>query len=306
MPKPSVSSQTVRRVLQQRWGTISDFTPLAEGLDSQAFCFRQGSADYVVRINRSIEGFAKDRFVHGRFAGPDLPIPEVLEIDRLDETHAFCVSRRMRGRRLQDIDALHLSQLVGPGLELLTTIAAADIRRTHGFGRFDAHGIGSFARWHDFLISVSDARQYDWSQTDRIDHLPTVRSLCRLISEIAPDCPEERRLVHGDFGSCNVLAEGQQITAIIDWDRAMFGDPLYDIANILFWREAQLRPLLQQMIRLGRNVPQWHDRVFCYQLRIGLQEIYDSARGVGTIDLTWLTNRCKTIVEERAVAEPNR
>ena len=101
-------------MLQQRWGTISDFSPLAEGLGSQAFGFRHGAADYVVRINQSIDGFTKDRFVYHSFASPDLPIPEVLDIGHLDDTHAFCVSHRMPGVRLQDMDDAHLSQLVGP------------------------------------------------------------------------------------------------------------------------------------------------------------------------------------------------
>jgi hygromycin-B 4-O-kinase len=297
--------QTIQDVLQQRWGRISHFKPLAEGLDSQAFCFRQGTIDYVLRINRSIDGFRKDRFVYRRFANPNLPIPEVLDVGRLDETHAFCVSRRMRGLRLQEMDATRLPQLIGPGLRLLRTIAAVDIGKTQGFGRFDAEGVAPYARWQDFLTSINDPQQYDWAKSDRTDHLPTVRSLCGIVTQLAADCPEERRLVHGDFGSCNVLTDGEKITAVIDWDRALFGDPLYDTANMLFWREEYLRPLLERIAKQAQNLPNWHNRVFCYQLRIGLQELYDSASGIGTIDLTWLTNRCKTIVRERALLERN-
>ena len=161
MPKPSLSSQTIQGMLHQRWGTISDFSPLAEGLASQAFGFRHGMADYVVRVNQSIDGFTKDRFVYRSFAGPDLPIPEVLDIGHLDGTHAFCVSRRMPGVRLQDMDDAHLSQLIGPTEELVATISAADIRGTHGFGRFDATGIGPYARWHDFLTSITDPQRFD-------------------------------------------------------------------------------------------------------------------------------------------------
>jgi aminoglycoside phosphotransferase (APT) family kinase protein len=38
--------------------------------------------------------------------------------------------------------------------------------------------------------------------------------------------------VHGDFGSNNVLADGEHITGVVDWSEAMIGDPLYDVANI--------------------------------------------------------------------------
>jgi len=306
MPKPSLSSQTIQGMLHQRWGTISDFSPLAEGLASQAFGFRHGVADYVLRVNQSIDGFTKDRFVYHSFAGPDLPIPEVLDIGQLDGTHAFCVSRRMPGVRLQDMDDAHLSQLIGPTEELVATISAADIRGTQGFGRFDATGIGPYARWHDFLTSITDPHRFDWALAGRTAHMPTVRTLCCLVAQLAAQCPEERRLVHGDFGSYNVLTDGQHITAVIDWDRALFGDPLYDVANLLFWREEQLRPLVERIKQQGCTVPHWHERVFCYQLLIGLQEIYNSAMGTGTINLAWLTNRCNAIVEQRAAPGRNR
>jgi hygromycin-B 4-O-kinase len=306
MPKPSLSSKTIQGMLQQRWGTISDFRPLAEGLASQAFGFRRGATDYVVRVNRSIDGFAKDRFVYHSFSSPDLPIPEVLDIGHLDDTHAFCVSRRMPGVRLQDMNDPHLTQLIGPIEGLVATIAAADIRGTHGFGRFDAAGIGPYAHWHDFLTSITDPQRYDWAQAGRTAHMPTVRTLCCVVAQLAAQCPEERRLIHGDFGSYNVLTDGQHITAVIDWDRALFGDPLYDVANLLFWREENLRPLIERIKRRGRIVSHWHERVLCYQLIIGLKEIYDSAMGTGTISLAWLTNRCNAIAEQRAALERNR
>jgi hygromycin-B 4-O-kinase len=306
MPKPSLSSQTIHGMLQRRWGTVSDFSPLTEGLASQAFAFRHAAADYVVRVSRSIDGFAKDRFVYRSFASPDLPIPEVLDIGQLDDTHAFCVSRRMPGMRLQDMDDAHLSRLVGPTVQLVATIAVADIRRTHGFGRFDTTGIGPYERWHDFLSGIMDPQRYDWAQAGRTAHMPTIRALWRLVAELAAQCPEERRLIHGDFGAYNVLTDGEHVTAVIDWDRALFGDPLYDVANLLFWREEHLRPLIERIEQQGDTIPGWHERVLCYQLRIGLEEIYDSAIGTGTIDLAWLTKRCNDIAEQLMLAERNR
>ena len=47
-------------------------------------------------------------------------------------------------------------------------------------------------------------------------------------------CPEEHKLVHGDFGSNNVLTDGQKITGVLDWDCALYGDPLFDVAGSFF------------------------------------------------------------------------
>lgn len=96
-----------------------------------------------------------------------------------------------------------------------------------------------------------------------------------------------------------MLTDGRSITAIFDWDRALFGDALYDVANIFFWREENLQPLIERLKEQGLAIPRWKERILCYQLHIGLREIYDSALGSGTIDLTWLMIRCNAIVAQQ-------
>src|SRR5262249_32278643 len=43
---------------------------------------------------------------------------------------------------------------------------------------------------------------------------------------------EEPALLHGDLGSHNVFTDGASITALIDWEDCLSGDPVFDIA---FW-----------------------------------------------------------------------
>jgi hygromycin-B 4-O-kinase len=104
--------------------------------------------------------------------------------------------------------------------------------------------------------------------------------------------------VHGDFGSYNLMTDGRRITAVIDWDRALFGDPLYETANLLFWRERCLEPLTLAMRAAADAEPGAKERLLCYQLRIGLQELYDSATGETTFDPAWLTTRCKSLLQQ--------
>jgi hypothetical protein len=42
----------------------------------------------------------------------------------------------------------------------------------------------------------------------------------------------------------------------------------------------------------------WGDVSACYQLRIGLQELYDSAIGQTSVDIAWLTARCKHLIDQ--------
>ena len=116
--------------------------------------------------------------------------------------------------------------------------------------------------------------------------------------ELAVYCPEERKLVHGDFGSNNVLADGRQITAVIDWDNALYGDPLYDVAGAYFWST-----WLMCMEKSARywdttlaSLPSYRDRIQCYQLNVGLREIYDNACDGDVEMLAWLHVRCRELL----------
>ncbi len=59
----------------------------------------------------------------------------------------------------------------------------------------------------------------------------------RQSSERWPELRTEARLVHGDFNPTNLLIEGDQVSAVVDWEWAHSGSPLADLANLLRERE---------------------------------------------------------------------
>jgi len=295
MNKSAIPPERIERLLQQRCGAISDFHQLTEGLSSQAFGFRHNAAAYVVRINRSIIGFEKDAYVSRKFGSTGLPIPEVLDVDYIDDSHTFCISRRAPGVRLYDLNNAGLQRIAGPTARIMKAIAVCNLAGTTGFGRFDPSGVGLHTSWRDFLTSITDLQRFDWEKAGRSADMELVRKLFQLVANLSEYCPEERRLIHGDFGSYNVLTNGRHITAVIDWDLALFGDPLYEWANLFFWGEDRMDPVIQQLGSLTQLL-RFQERLLCYQLRIGLQEIYESAIGENSSDLMWLTTRCMRIM----------
>jgi hygromycin-B 4-O-kinase len=295
--KPSLSDSTIQAALQERWGKISAFERLAEGLDSQTYGFRHDGSEYVARINRSSCGFQKDAFVHHRFASPTLPVPEIVEIARLDDGHAVCVSRRAAGVRVHDLTSVELVGIIASIKEILTAVSGSDLAGTSGFGRFDARGSAPHGTWHDFLTSVADPRRFNWADVGPGVDMAAIGAAVGLVEALAARCPEERHLVHGDFGSYNLMTDRRRITAVIDWDRALLGDPLYEIANLLFWGEQGLEPLTLGSRTPSGDEPRRAERLLCYQLRIALQEIHESAAGETSVDLGWLTTRCKQLVD---------
>jgi hygromycin-B 4-O-kinase len=297
MAKPMLSDSMIEAALQERCGAIAGFEKLAEGLDSQAYGFRRRNAGYVARINRSSRGFCKDAFVYHRFASPTLPIPEIVGITQLDDGHFICISRRALGVRVHDLTSAEFREVMASMWEVMAAIATSDLAGTTGFGRFDPNGSGPHDTWQAFLMSVADPQQFAWKETSGVD-MALVSGAIRLVMALVERYPESRCLVHGDFGSYNLMTDRRRITAVIDWDRALFGDPLYELANLLFWREECLKPLTLALSAAADDEPATKERLLCYQLRIGLQEIYESGIGETPVELTWLTTRCKDLVDQ--------
>jgi len=295
--KTTLTPERIRAVLRDNIGEIQHLQPLAEGEESQAFGFVGEGQSYVVRIHRGDTGFRKDQFAWRHFAGPGLPVPEVLRILALEEGLYACISRRAPGITLQDLDRASLLQVMDPVARTMEAIAGAAVTAAGGFGTLDAGGRGGDSSWGGFLTAIADRGRYDWGFASRYVAMDPVERLLSRVCELSAACPEQRKLVHGDFGSNNVLTLEGKITGVIDWSESLLGDPLYEAANIFFWRswllcmKMQAEYLEPQVAALPRG----RERLLCYQLRIGLEEVYRNAMAGDGRRADWALRRCREI-----------
>lgn len=276
-------------------GTVSELSAIAGGDDSQAFRFRSGDRTFVLRLNRSSAGFEKDAFAYRRFANAELPIPRVLQIGPAAD-HFFCLSEAAVGRTLQDLSPAELPPVLQPTARVLQAIAESELGDDlTGYGPFNAGGAAQYETWHDFLTDIASSEHYDWRLVHPELNTQEIRDALDRLLSLADQCPETRALVHGDFGSNNVLADGEKITAVIDWSEALFGDPLYDVANIFFWR-TWLPCMEEQASYFERTLnpdKERRDRLACYQLRIGLAEVYQNVVESKLSMTRWALRRCR-------------
>lgn len=97
-------------------------------------------------------------------------------------------------------------------------------------------GLGMFGRPDGFLTRQVRrwARQLDGS---RSRPLPDADALLRWLLENVEsrDLPGETSIVHGDYRMNNLLVDGDQISAVIDWEMATLGDPLTDLALLFVY-----------------------------------------------------------------------
>ncbi|SFS64623.1 aminoglycoside phosphotransferase family protein [Paenibacillus sp. BC26] len=299
--KPQLTPTSIMTAVVRDVGDLSWWEPVAEGEESQAFAIRYGGGEYILRVNRSAEGFRKDEYCYRHFASADLPIPEIITIGELDDAYAYCISRRVPGVTLQDMNSSDMLSAAVPVMKALEAMSSAKMEGTDGYGPFNENGMGRFGKWRDFIRSITESSSYDWDAVKPCLNVRQIESYMQVIEAFAPHCPEVRQLVHGDFGSNNVLTKGGRITGVIDWSEAMIGDPLYDIANIFFWRtwlecmEVQAQYIQEQ----HQEVMQQYEVLRCYQLRIGLDVIYSSARDRDEEVLAWAMERCDQVVSMR-------
>jgi aminoglycoside phosphotransferase (APT) family kinase protein len=80
---------------------------------------------------------------------------------------------------------------------------------------------------------------------------PVWRDMGSWIKQNAPDLHEgDMVVVHGDYRFGNFLWQGTKIAAVIDWERAMLGDPMADLAFICMPLSRRVHPEL-----MGKALP---------------------------------------------------
>jgi hygromycin-B 4-O-kinase len=299
MGKPAFRPEVIRKKIEALFPGVSAFSAISGGKDSQAYRFSSEDRDFVFRLNSRLEGFEKDKFVFERFAKPRLPIPEIFQIGQFED-HFYCVSEGLPGQTLEDVDSEHISRLLSPARDVWHAIAEFDISGISGYGLFDSKGTTTFSTWRGFLVGILDTSQHLWHSVRPYTNGEAVGDWGDTLYRLTAFCGEERGLVHGDFGSNNVLADGEQITGVVDWSEGLIGDPLYDVANIFFWRT--WLPCMEQQARFFEShplsLPNWKERVLCYQLRIGLSEVLANSLERRDEAAGWALKRCEQIVRE--------
>ncbi|SKA36256.1 hygromycin-B 4-O-kinase [Chitinophaga eiseniae] len=291
MRKPIVDIDQLTAAVISHYGKIDHMEPVQDGMESFAFRLVISGKKYVLRVNHRVEGFEKDDFVNRHLAGPGLPVPEIEAIGLLESGIAWCLSALAPGVTLQDLPAAYLPAVTAPLAAVMQAMAAAPLDKVTGFGPFNSRGEGQYASWKAYLESICGDTTYDWPTAGKRVPMKRIRPLQELLLLAIRDIPEVRQLVHGDFGSNNVLTDGHVITGVIDWSEAMAGDSLYDMANIFFWRT--WLNCMEQQARYFEAQGIDKTRLAAYQLRIGLEEVYQTAVTGDMDDMDWALVRCE-------------
>jgi hygromycin-B 4-O-kinase len=260
---------------------------LGAGEWSRAYAFTLDGQQSVIRFGRYGEDFLKDQ-VMATFSSADLPIPAVKEVGTAGGGY-FAVSDRAPGRLLNDLDGAGMAAAL-PGLfRALDALRAIEVPGDSGYGIWAPDGTAPAATWPQALLAVCQetARIPGWRAA--LVASPAGPGAFRAgyarLQELVTGLPQTRHVIHGDLVNRNVLAEGAEITAVIDWGNALYGDYLYDAAWLIYWWPwfsawAAIdvgRELRRHWDQYGRYPADLDHRLLTYLIHIGLDAMsYDA------------------------------
>jgi hygromycin-B 4-O-kinase len=287
--KPQLDEAAVLALLRGYFAaSIEGLAVVTGGQVAQTYAFAADGQDYIIRFNRRMATtFEKEALIYGRFASPRLPIPPIVQLGRLGELH-YAISRRMPGKPLTELPPAENEALLPALLDTLDAIHACDVADQPGYGIFGDDGVGFFRSWPDSLRAIRE-EDPEWDFYGKWHVLFETTFLERDVFELIYSrmaslldyCPEEKWLVHANYGFGNVLAHEGRISGVLDWLDAKYGDFVYDVAWLDFWSPQQTFPArcAERYARQGISAPHFEERMLCYECYIGLDALRFFAKG---------------------------
>lgn len=255
---------------------------IAGGESSQAFDFSVQGKDYIVRFNKKVEGFEKDRYAHNNFSELGVLVPKTLDVGKLEGGFYYSITEKSPGLLLKKIKKSERRSFLPNILDTLGVINSMDISRMSGFGKFNAFGEAPFQTYQEFLkdLNTRVANFFIMETKNVLLEKEIFMHLLEEYNKYIEYCLETRCLVHGDFSSDNMTIMNKQVAGVFDWEHAMYGDFMYDIAWLIFWDEMKggdkigYSEIIFAYCRSKKyDLKNYKERLWLHQLYIGIDAL---------------------------------
>lgn len=281
--KPEIATDWARALAERELGVpVEEMRELEGGEIARTFALTAGGEAYVLRVNWHMgANFEKETYIARLAAPAGIPMAPLMTVGRAGELH-FSITRRVEGERADRLPEEEQEALVPALLGTLGAIHGVDVSGTTGYGTFGDDGAGLFPNWRASLAQIRE-EEPDWDFYGKWHTLFETTFLERDLFDalyarmlgLLDACPEERWLVHGNYGFGNVLVHEGRIAAVLDWIDAKYGDFVFDLAWLDFWaphHDYPRRYLRGQAVG-SPEIPRFAERLRCYKLYIGLDAL---------------------------------
>jgi hygromycin-B 4-O-kinase len=293
----------IRTFLNEKFGAISNVVSLQSGGWSSAFAFRTQGRELILRIGPHRQDFEKEQ-VAATWGVPGVPIPAVLDIGEAFEGH-YIVSERHYGTKLADLDPPRVRQAISSLLDVVVAMHQITLPG-NGFGIWLAPTCDApSSTWSEYLCSVVDrdeSRLVDWRA--RLAAHPRAHDAFQrgaaAIQSWSGHLPNTRSLVHADLLLNHLVTDSNEIATVFDWGNAVAGDPLYDIAWILFcipWYPTIDRQQVLELAAIHFPNDNLVRLLNIYELHIGVANLQYGAFADDQAGLETSTHRIEQILQ---------
>jgi len=115
---------------------------------------------------------------------------------------------------------------------------------------------------------VATCRQIGAIEEQEAEQILGLFATCDSLCSDVPSC-----WLHGDLGSHNIFTNGKEITALIDWEDTVAGDPVFDIALWATFQPERRHSTFLEGYRSVRSLPDdFEIRFWLYFLRIAISK----------------------------------
>lgn len=231
-----IQKQIIKRVEELLGINIREVRVPAQGMDDEVlFAIDSNEREYAIKYHR--RGVSGDglvlRFLEEKKV--DIPVPKVLG-DFVIEGRSVLILEKIVFSLLETVAGREMYRYIPSMIKNLKKIHKVRSGRA-GF----LNGIGEKRRWKDVLLAKFNGEDpaLNWkriSERRGLDLelvLESVENIMKKIKETRFS-EGEYSFLHTDFNQRNLFVDSNsdEITGIIDWNEAMFGDPVYDFARI--------------------------------------------------------------------------
>lgn len=273
--KTKIDKKIVLKFLINNFASdIKVLNPIKGGEMSRAFSFSSKNNEFIIRVHPKKRGFEKDKYAYKHFNSEKIPIPKTFQIGRLNKTLYYSITEKVKGKITEHFTKDEIHKLIPQLIKTLDAIHNFDISNTNGFGEWDSNGKASDTNWKNFLLELIE-RFGSYKNKGRREvslEEDVVNTILARFKQLIDYCPNLRHLIHGDYGSDNLLSDNNKITGVIDWELSRYGDFLYDVAWLDFWEtKVDYADIFKKHYKsTDVSIPNFQERILCYKFHSGL------------------------------------
>ncbi|MFC3746933.1 phosphotransferase family protein [Paenibacillus sp. GCM10012306] len=236
--KPEVSMDKVQELIKARLGKSAENIGTIEGGNfSSVFSFVIDQSEYVIRFSADEDAYVTEEYVSNLLTSNHVLFPKIVGSGK-EGNLKFCISEKISGKVLAEHDVEQRTKLLPDLIHQITRMNQVPLKSATGFGSMRPDGSGSHESWEDFITAFygEDQTGTFWENwhalfdTSCLERDVFNECYARLLDYSKYNAPH-RYFVHGDCHEWNILADGSNITGIIDGN-FMYGDFVIDIVTI--------------------------------------------------------------------------